>query len=270
MAEVMEKDRLFHAYIICGEDKEALDLALFIAKGANCLAVSGRPCGECSSCGKVDSSNHPDVSITDPEGAVIGIDDIRRLQRAVFVKPYEGRKKVSIIRQGERMTVQAQNCLLKILEEPPGVGVIVITAMNRANMLPTILSRCQILKPYYEKNVPDFKLYEDILKCFLKGDFNRASTEISLLIKDDGRSVEDFLDFLFLQLRDILTFKVAQKEDLLYIKDNGDFVRRAATAYTLDKLGRMLDAVSEARESLRFNVNAQLAMEVLVLEIQEV
>ena len=64
--------------------------------------------------------------------------------------------------------------------------------------------------------------------------------------------------------------KVAQKEDLLYIKDNGEFAREAAAGYTLGKIGRLLDAVTKARENLRLNVNPQLAMEVLLLEIQEV
>jgi DNA polymerase-3 subunit delta' len=270
VSRAIELNRISHAYIISGGDEEAIGLALYLASGVNCLASSGKPCGICSSCRKIHSSNHPDVSITQAEGAVIGIDDIRRLQKDIFVKPYEGKKRVSIIRQGEKMTVQAQNCLLKVLEDPPGTGIIAITTANPANLLPTILSRCQVLKPASKRRIPDAALYRDVLNCFLEGDFVRASAEVGFLAKDDQRSVEDFLDYLFLQVRDMLMLKVAQKEDLLYIKDNGEFAREAAAGYTLGKIGRLLDAVTKARENLRLNVNPQLAMEVLLLEIQEV
>jgi len=270
VARAIELSKVSHAYIISGGDEEALSLALYLARGVNCLASSGKPCGNCSSCRKIDSSNHPDVSITETAGAFIGIDYIRRLQKDIFVKPYEGKKRVSIIRQGERMTVQAQNCLLKVLEDPPGTGIIAITTANPVSLLPTILSRCQILKPDSERRIPDVAPYRDILKCFLDEGFVRASAETALLVKDDERSVEDFLDYSLLQLRDALVFKVAQKEDLLYIKESDEFARETAARYTLDKIGRLFDAVSKARENLRLNVNAQLAVEVFLLEIQEV
>ncbi len=75
---------------------------------------------------------------------------------------------------------------------------------------------------------------------------------------------------MFLQLRDLLVLKLAQKEDLLYIKDNGEFARRTAAEFTPAGLGRMIEAVSRARENLRQNANAQLTLEVLLLDIQEV
>ena len=67
------------------------------------------------------------------------------------------------------MTVQAQNCLLKVLEDPPGTGIIAITTANPANLLPTILSRCQVLKPASKRRIPDAALYRDVLNCFLEG-----------------------------------------------------------------------------------------------------
>lgn len=270
ISKTIELNRVSHAYIICGGYKETLEAALYMAKGVNCLAESSKPCGKCSPCRRVDSSNHPDVSIIKTEGNSIGIEDIRLLQSGVFAKPYEGKRKVNIICQGEKMTVQAQNCLLKVLEEPPGAGIIIITSANRENLLPTILSRCQILKPALEEKIPETKLYRAVLECFLEQDFIKASEEIGLLLKDDEKDVGAFLDYLFLQLRDILVLKVAREESLLYIKDNSKFAREAAAVYALDRLGSMFNAIARARENLKFNVNAQLALEMLVLDIQGV
>lgn len=263
-------DRVSHAYIINAAQQQAKDLALFLAKGVNCMAEGRKPCGRCSSCRKIDTSNHPDVTIIRDGGASIGIDDIRQLQKEIFLKPYEGKKRVSIILQGEKMTVQAQNCLLKVLEDPPGDGIIAITTANPAGLLPTILSRCQVLKPGTGQNIPDHRLYHETMVCMIKEDFTRASAVIDLLVRDTDRSVEDFLDYMLLQLRDVLVLKVAQKEDLLYIKDNGEFARRTAAEFTTAGLGRMIEAVSRARENLRQNANTQLTLEVLLLDIQEV
>ncbi len=270
IAKTIELNRISHSYIIRGDDEGTLKAALYLAKGANCLALSERPCGKCSSCRRIDSSNHPDVLITGLDDTGIGIDDIRRLQGEVFARPYEGRRKVNIIRRGERMTIQAQNCLLKILEDPPGAGIIVITVANEMNLLATILSRCQLLKLNVEGEISETKLYQTVLECFLKQDFIEASKELDSLLKDGEKHTEAFLDYLLLQLRDIIVTKVAQKESLLYIKDNSKFAREAAAAYDLDELSRMFSAVSKAREGLRFNVNVRLALEMLVLDIQEV
>jgi DNA polymerase-3 subunit delta' len=265
----IESNKVSHAYIIKAGDKEAQASALFLAKGVNCLSAGQKPCGVCPSCRKISLGNHPDVSVAEA-GSSIGIDDIRQLQKEIFKKPYEGRKRVSIIRQGERMTVQAQNCLLKVLEDPPGDGIIVITTDCPDNLLPTIISRCQVLKAKAGRSVPDYNVYRETVACIMEEEFTKASAAIDTLVKDKERSVEDFLDCFLMQLRDILVLKVAQNEDLLYIKDNGEFARRAAARFSPGKLARLLEAVTTARENLRQNVNAQLAVEVLLLEIQEV
>ena len=260
--------RVSHAYIINAAQQQAKDLALFLAKGVNCTAEDRKPCGRCSSCRRLEASNHPDVTITQAGGASIGIDDIRQLQKEIFIKPYEGKKRVSIILQGEKMTVQAQNSLLKVLEDPPGDGIIAITTANPAGLLPTILSRCQVLKPETGQNIPDHHLYHETMVSMMEEDFTRASAAIDLLVRDTDRSVEDFLDYMLLQLRDLLVLKLLRK-DLLYIKDNGEFARRTAERFTPAELGRMIEAVSGPGKS-RQNANAQLTLEVLLLDIQEV
>ncbi len=270
ITRAIQSDKVSHAYIINGSQDEARALANYMAKGVNCLSGAGKPCETCSSCRKINNLNHPDVSITHTEGASIGIDQIRQLQKEVFIKPYEGRKRVNIICQGEKMTVQAQNCLLKVLEDPPGTGIIIICTVNLDFLLPTIVSRCQILKLDGGSPIINNELYRETFLCFMEEGFTRASAMIDLLVRDTEKSVEDFLDYMLVQLRDILVLKVAQNKDLLYIRDNEEFAQRTAAGLTLGKLDRLVNAVSKAREDLRLNVNAQLAVEVLLLEIQEV
>jgi DNA polymerase-3 subunit delta' len=270
ITQAIQSGKASHAYIIIGGNKDQKSLADFIARGVNCLKGAGRPCGACSSCRKIGEHNHPDVSVIEPEGTSIGIDPIRKLQREVYIKPYEGKKRVSVICQGDKMTVQAQNCLLKILEEPPGTGIILICSAGLGNLLPTVISRCQTLRMDAEESAFDSGLYREVIGRLLEPGFTQVQEITDMVLKDADRSVEGFLDYLLMQIRDIIALKVARDRHLLYIKEGGDFTQRIASRFTLARLGKLADAVSKAREALKFNANAQLTMEVLLLEIQEV
>lgn len=270
ITKAIQSRKTSHAYIINGDDGKAGHLMDYIAKAVNCLAGDGKPCRVCSSCRKINNHSHPDITFVTAEGTSIGIDPIRRLQREIYVKPYQGRKRVSIICGGEKMTVQAQNCLLKVLEEPPGTGIILIGAVNLSNLLPTVVSRCQIIKLGADSRIFDHGVYGKLAVGLMEQGFIRSSAAVEELLKDTDGKVEDFLDYILMQIRDIIVLKVVGDKHLLYIKDNGEFAQRAASTFTLARLNRLADAVSRAREALRFNANVQLTMEILLLEIQEV
>ena len=143
------RNRLPHAVLITGPSGVGKrTLALALAQAANCAAeVQERPCGVCGPCGKIARGVHPDVSRIEPEGRlrVTKIDSIRDLRRQIAYKPYEGRTKVYIVEEAERMQVQgdsAANALLKTLEEPPPSSLLILTALREADLLPTIVSRC--------------------------------------------------------------------------------------------------------------------------------
>ena len=101
------------------------------------------PCGNCSSCKKIKSGNHPDVITIKPSGTYIKIDQIRELCSLLSLKPYEANLRVIIISDAQTMTVEAGNALLKELEEPPSGTIFILTATQKSDMLPTILSRTQ-------------------------------------------------------------------------------------------------------------------------------
>ncbi len=103
------------------------------------------PCGHCSSCKKIKSGNHPDIITIEPSGTYIRIDQIRNLCGLLSLKPHEARLRVIIISDAQALTTEAGNALLKELEEPPSGTLFILTAPQKSDLLPTILSRSQVI-----------------------------------------------------------------------------------------------------------------------------
>jgi len=113
------------------------------------------PCGRCKSCRKIESDNHPDIILLKPSGPFIRIGQIRDLCSTLAMKPYEARLRVVIISDAQAMNPSAGNALLKMLEEPPDRTILILTALQTSDLLPTILSRCQHIRfnPVSRKNL---------------------------------------------------------------------------------------------------------------------
>ena len=121
-------------------------------------------CGECHFCKQLASDNNPDfIRITHEKPASIGVEDVReQLVEDIQIKPYNGKYKVYIIDEAEKMTVQAQNAILKTIEEPPAYSVIIFLTNNVEIFLPTIVSRCIIfnLRPLRESTIMEYLISE--------------------------------------------------------------------------------------------------------------
>ncbi|NPV53586.1 MAG: DNA polymerase III subunit delta' [Firmicutes bacterium] len=174
LQRALETGRIAHAYLFAGPSGVGKKtLALCFARALNCLRTdmdctdkdneSGpddkpgkpgnragffAPCGTCPSCRKIANGNHPDVKVISPDGASVRIDQIREIKREMSYRPYEGRYRVWIIEDCDKMTEQAANSILKVLEEPQERTVFILLASNVLSILPTIVSRCQILRFY--------------------------------------------------------------------------------------------------------------------------
>jgi DNA polymerase-3 subunit delta' len=103
----------------------------------------GAPCGRCADCTRVGSGNHPDYLELTPDGATIKIESIRRISSNFAFRAFEGGNRLAVILTADRMTPEAQNALLKTLEEPPSDSTFILVTANPAQLLPTIVSRCQ-------------------------------------------------------------------------------------------------------------------------------
>lgn len=142
LRRAIESNRIAHAYLFTGPDGIGKkETAIAFAKAINC--ISGQGDDNCSSCRKIEKENHPDVEVIRADGRFIKIDRIRTLIEELEYQPYEGRKKIAIFDEAEKLTLQAMNTLLKTLEEPPGETLIILVTSHPQALIPTVRSRCQ-------------------------------------------------------------------------------------------------------------------------------
>ncbi len=139
--------RLAHAYLFTGPDGVGkATAARAVAASLLCREeTSAAPCGRCPGCLKFASGNHPDFLHIRPDGAVIKIDQVRELKKALVFPPLEARLRVTLLEEVHTMRREAANSLLKLLEEPPPDNLLLLTADEAEPLLPTILSRCQVI-----------------------------------------------------------------------------------------------------------------------------
>ena len=143
----LESDRLSHAYLLVGPPKVGkFTTAIKLAQSVNCLREK-YPCESCKQCERIALGQHPDVRILgfqhkSDSKEETGIDEIRDIEHQAFLQPYEGKCRVFIVDDAERMTVEASNALLKTLEDPPPQCLFILISSAEESLLPTIKSRC--------------------------------------------------------------------------------------------------------------------------------
>ena len=171
LSRSLQQDRLSHAYLLIGPPQVGKGtLAVDLARAVNCLDEQERPCGACQQCQRIESGIHADVQViglamderTERPRTEITIDQIRELEQAATLKPYEGACRVFIIDGAERLNQFAANALLKTVEEPPPQVLLLLLTSNEEAILPTLRSRCQRLelRPLAREAVADFLVHE--------------------------------------------------------------------------------------------------------------
>jgi len=167
---IIESNKIGHSYIFVGtEGIGKKQIAKEFARKILCLNKP-ESCDNCKSCIEFKGNNNPDYAEISPDGKNIKIDQIREFQKKVYEKPVISQKKVYIIDDADKMTKEAQNCLLKTLEEPPEYIVIVLVATDEDKLLNTIKSRCtkfmfnKLKREELKKYLKDQNFPEDLLK----------------------------------------------------------------------------------------------------------
>ncbi len=304
--------KVSHAYIFNGPERSGkMMLAEAFAMALQCESKGVEPCLSCHSCRQAMSKNQPDIIyLTHEKPATISVDDIRRqINNDIVIKPYASPYKIYIVDEAEKMNQQAQNALLKTIEEPPSYGVILLLTTNAEAFLPTILSRCITLnlkvvpdreiKEYLMKHyqVPDYKA--DLCTAFAQGnvgkaiqlasneDFNELKGSALQLIKRIADielyemteaikqistyklNINDYFDLLMIWYRDVLLYKATADVNSLIFKDEIYDIKKQASQSSYAGIERILEALDKAKLRLSANVNFDLVMEMLLLTMKE-
>lgn len=312
MKHAIELNKVSHAYLINGEKGSGKKLlAGIFAQTLQCQKHGTEPCMECQSCKQAVSLNQPDIiRVTHEKPGTISVEDIRsQLNGDIQIKPYSSPYKIYIVDEAEKLTVQAQNALLKTIEEPPSYAVILLLTANAGMLLPTILSRCvkldlkpvspELIRHYLmeQMEIPEYRA--DICTAFAQGNVGKArklalsdsfgemlehalhlvkyisEMEISDLIDDLKKistykmEINDYLDLLMVWYRDVLMFKATRDADGLIFSDELNSISQKAMSSSYEGLECIINALEKAKIRLNANVNFDMAMELLLLTMKE-
>lgn len=305
------KNQIAQAYMLIGESGMG-KRTIATAFAESILCEERKPgeyehCGRCQSCHQVENLNHPDcIFVTHEKPELISVDEIReQLVSNVEIKPYQGSRKVYIVPDAEKMNEQAQNALLKTLEDPPEYAVIILLVANADMMLQTILSRSiklplsplpdDVIEDKLIKNYAQPKYRASSIVKFARGNLGRAieMSENDEFIEDKNLAAEimkrvvrtesyqwkEWIDELtkdksrllfFLGLfmdyyRDILMLKSGADRDRLMFADEGDVIEKEAFEYDFEGLKNCIEAIEDTKTKIRSNVKPSLALENLFI-----
>ena len=307
----IENHKISHAYILTGEaGMGRKSIANAFAMTLLCEKGGSEPCMTCHSCKQVMSGNHPDlIYVKHEKPGSIGVDDVReQINDTIMIRPYSSYYKIYIVDEAEKMTVQAQNALLKTIEEPPSYAVIILITTNQEAFLPTILSRCVqmklkplkdfTIKSYLTQNLHIPEKDADICAAFARGNLGKAihlassdefkelfqkvmvlvknvgTMDISMLLdciremKEQNFDIGEVLDLMQFWYRDVLMFKVTKDMNLLIFKNEYKMINETGEKVDYAGLEAILAAIDTARTRLNANVNMELVMELLLLTMK--
>lgn len=312
LKNAIQMNKISHAYILNGEQGSGKKLlADIFAMTLQCEQGGTEPCGTCRSCKQAMSKNQPDIIYVRHEKPnTVSVEDIReQVNGDIQIKPYSSRYKIYIIDDADKMTAQAQNALLKTIEEPPAYAMLMLLTNNADTMLPTILSRCvrlnlkavrdKDIKEYLmkEMQIPDYQA--DLSVTFAQGNvgkavklassdnFNEMKKDALELLRYMDRmelyevieavkninhyktDIDEFLDLLTIWFRDVLLFKATLEVEPLIFKEELDTIRVRAKESSYEGLEEIIKAIEKARVRLKANVNFDLVLELLLLTIKE-
>lgn len=305
-------NKVSHAYIFNGSMGSGKKMTAGIfAETLQCERHGQEPCGTCHSCIQSESGNQPDIIwVHHEKPGSIGVDDVReQVIGDMQIKPYSSRYKIYIIDEAEKLTQQAQNALLKTIEEPPAYGIIILLTTNADTFLQTILSRCvrldfrplrDTLVTEYLKDKYDLTDYEcRFATAFAQGKIGRAVTiatskefaqlkeevmhviryakemttaEIMAEVKNIANyklTIDDYLDLMAMWYRDVLVFKSTKDSNALIFKDEMSLLAEQAKNCSYEGLEDILKSIDKVKLRLKANVNFDLVIELLIMAIKE-
>jgi DNA polymerase-3 subunit delta' len=312
LRDAAARGALHHAYLFVGQEGLGQEeMARWLAMLANCEAEGERPCGACHTCHLTQSNANPDVLWVAPgDRSKVGrilLEQAQQIRSDVSRRPVIGKRKVVVISPADALTADAVNCLLKTLEEPPEYAILVLLASDTANVLPTILSRCQVLR-FVPVPEPDLKAFllangadeetagnvarlaqgrpEAALRLLREpallaaradaiawaGSVSRSALPDALKLAEDLRATNEGGDIEWTLQWAATWFRdilavQAGAEDAVLNTDARDALLRAAAVYPAGQPVECVESIHRTRRYLAGNANKDLATEVLVFDL---
>ncbi len=302
-----------HAYLFAGPPGLGRrTLALRFAQALNCPtpADAGIPCGTCRDCRQIEAMQYADLTVVqaESEGGILKVDQIRAARRTLTLKPYQSKYRVALFLRFQEANDNASNALLKTLEEAPSYAVLILTADNPEQLLPTIVSRCEVLRlrplsveevqrelekgglensrakliahisggrPGYARQlIADGSLLEkreerlDGLLSLMSASRVEKFAYADKLSKDKDSMRQTFL-FWLSYWRDVM-LRTAQADTPLVNLDRNVEIEDLAGRLDLSSARRVVNALEDALEKMERNVNPRLLAEVLLLDMPKV
>ena len=286
-------------------------IAKIFSMTLQCEKGGDEPCMQCHSCKQAISNNHPDIRwITHEKPSTIAIDEVReQINNDILIKPYSSKYKIYIVDEAEKLTVQAQNALLKTIEEPPAYGIIMLLTNNKDSFLQTILSRCVALEmrpvastdiinylrekekiPDYQAkmvvnfaggnlgrairlaSMEEFNELKDMVIRHLTGICDASVTDISGYVKEAATfkdNIAEYIDLMVAWFRDVLIFKASKDINQLIFKEDISLIEKYVIRISYNGINRIFEAADKVVLRLRANVNFDLTIELLLMCIRE-
>jgi len=296
LAGSLKTGRISHAYLFAVSDlgfssgehnaTSAASGAMAFAARLNCEApVDDAACGQCLSCKLIREGNHPDVRVVSPDGLSIKISQVRGISHDMSYKPrYDKGFRITILENAEKMTQEAQNSFLKLLEEPPRNVVFILVTGNPQGLLPTVRSRCQLIRVNLRgsDSCQDFSaVMEKLCKAYLCSppEVLDEAEAIEKLLNQGGQGksraeLEKALVAGAGWFRDVLVFKVTGDIGLVSHNARGsesDIIAALSgdgELYEVHDLIAIIERIEESRKWVRQNANIRLVLEVLLFDLR--
>lgn len=279
LEQAIKNNKVSHSYLYLGTSGIGKKMmAIEFAKSVLCLDEK-KHCNRCKSCVEFDSNNNPDFLLIEPDGTSIKIEQIRELQKKIQEKPIISNNKIYIINDADLMTKEAQNCLLKTLEEPPEFATIILIGSNESAFLTTIKSRCMILhfkpikdidiKKYLEENYEMKDITQSMLDSF-QGSIGKA-----VILKDKKEQylkLEELIKNLprknIIELVKSAEVLYKSKEEIFEMLDyiNIVLLKMAKIDY---KYTRCIKIVENTKKRIRQNANYDMCIDYMLFNMWE-
>lgn len=281
LEEIIKSKNISHGYMFLGiSGIGKLLFAKEFAKAILCNEKIG--CNKCKSCIEFESSNNPDYNIIEPDENSIKIEQIRLMNGKIYEKPIISNKKVYIINDADSMTKEAQNCLLKTLEEPPEYAIIILIGTNENAFLNTIRSRCvkvnfnkisdEDLKKVLIEKYEYSNITENMLKLF-SGSIQKAlniqnKQEIYVEIEQLFNNIENTNIIDLLNKKEILT---KNKDELMSILEYINVLFFDKLKQSANKSGyiQAIEIVEDTKDRLKKNANLDMTIDNLLINMWE-